>query len=160
MQHLLTISLWQCWNCNGLSPRLRASNGVDTLRKFIADKSPDVLFLSEVRLPAAHNAAPKKPSADTIFHRSQIRGSDASSIADLDLVNQLLKSAECVDYKAYFSLANTKYAGTAMLLNTRTTELPLSVRFNLHTMDVKGSVHDSDGRVIVAKFRQFSILHT
>lgn len=47
-----------------------------------------------------------------------------------------------------------------MLLNTDTTALPVSVRYNVQTMDVKKTVHDEQGRVIVAKFEQFSILHT
>lgn len=161
MQCGLTVIPCQCWNCNGLSPRLRVQ-GVETLKRFIIEKSPDVFFLSEVRLPAAHNAGSQKPSTDTIFYRHRIRDSGPSSTTktDHDLVIQLLKCKEVSHYKEYFSLANTKYAGTAMLLNTKTTKLPTSVRFNMSTVDVKGSVHDPNGRVIVVKFPQFSILHT
>lgn len=75
-------------------------------------------------------------------------------------LNQLLHSPECEHYKVYFSLADTKYAGTAMFVNTETTALPTSIRFNLKTLDVKRTVHDTDGRVIFAKFPGFSILHT
>lgn len=89
-----------------------------------------------------------------------MRDSDKKSLEDMASVNAFLRSKELAMYKPYFSLADTKYAGTAMLLNTETTASPLSIRYNLERMDVKGSVHDGDGRVIVAKFNDFSILHT
>lgn len=139
---------------------MKSDSDVASLKAFLIDTKPDILFLSEVRLPAAHNAGLRKPSAMTTWYRSRIRDSDPTSNADFVMVNQFLRTEECAHYKSYFSLADTKYAGTAMLVNSHTTALPLSVRFNVQTMDVKRSVHDPQGRVIVAKFQSFSILHT
>lgn len=121
---------------------------------------PDVIFLSEVRVSAASNNSDGKPGPHTKFFRSRMRDNDKKALEDVVLVRSFLSSEEFSKYKLYLSLANTKYAGTAMLLNTRTTGMPISVRYNLDKMNVKGSIHDSDGRVIVAKFEGFSILHT
>lgn len=151
----------QCWNCNGLSVRVRNETNLNSIRSFLRTKQPDIFFLSEVRLPAAHNAGSRKPCpSSTTFYRGRIRHSDNNSTTDFVAVQKLLTCEDCLHYKAYFSLANTKYAGTAMLVNTKTTQLPTSVRYNLQKLDVKKTVHDTDGRVIFAKFPAFSILHT
>lgn len=154
------LASFQCWNCNGLSVRLRCEADNAALRAFLKTEKPDIFFLSEVRLPAAHNAGIGKPSATTIMYRSRIRNSDTASRTDFGLVDKFLNCAECSHYKSYFTLADSKYAGTAMFVNTKTTALPTSVRFNLLGLDVKRTVHDPHGRVIYAKFKDFSILHT
>lgn len=119
-----------------------------------------MIFLSEVRVAAANNSSTGKPGPHTKWFRSRMRDSDKKALEDVSLVNAFFNSNQLAKYKPYLSLADTKYAGTAMLLNTETTAAPISVRYNLQRMDVKGSVHDDDGRVIVAKFSGFSILHT
>lgn len=113
-----------------------------------------------MRLAAANNSSNGKPGANTKWYRSRFKESDKKSMEDAILVRNFFNSPEFVDYKVYYSLADTKYAGTAMLLNTLTTRPPKSVRYNIGRLDVKGSVHDPDGRIIVAKFADFSILHT
>lgn len=140
--------------------RVRNETNMNSIRSFLRTKQPDIFFLSEVRLPAAHNAGSRKPSPSTTFYRGRIRDSDNNSTTDYIAVQKLLTCADCAHYKVYFSLANIKYAGTAMLVNTKTTQLPTSVRYNLQKLDVKKTVHDTDGRVIFAKFPAFSILHT
>lgn len=120
------------------------------------------MFLSEVRVGCANNCAPSsKPGLHTKRFRSRMRESDKKTIHDAALVRSLLSTQQLAGYKVYFSLADTKYAGTAMLLNTKTTQLPISVRYNLQPPStVKPFVHHSDGRIIIAKFADFSILHT
>lgn len=121
---------------------------------------PDVIFLSEVRLPAANNCPKGKPGPHTKWYRSRVRDSEKKALEDLSLVNRFLFSKPMSKYKVYFSLADTKYAGTAMLLNTATMRAPLGIRYNLEGKDVKSSVHDPDGRVIVVRFEDFTVLHT
>lgn len=111
-------------------------------------------------MAAANNCAGGKPGPNAKWFRSRMRDSDKKALEDMALVNTFLHSKELARYRPYFSLADTKYAGTAMLLNIETTACPVSVRYNLERIDVKGSVHDEEGRVIVAKFKDFSILHT
>lgn len=149
----------KAWNCNGLTSRLLNNDG-PAIRAFVRKISPDVIFLSEVRVAAANNSSSAKPGPNTKWFRSRMRDGNKKALEDVVLVKAFLRSEEMAKYKAYFSLADTKYAGTVMLLNTETTSPPTSIRYNLERMDVKGSVHDSDGRVIVAKFRETSILHT
>lgn len=150
----------QCWNCNGLSARLRSASDTAAIKRFLVEQAPDVLFLSEVRLPAAHNAGNRKPSQLTAWFRSRVRDSDPASSNDFALLVTFLRAPECRHYRIWYSLADHKYSGTAMLLNTLTTAPPSSIRFNMDTLDVKRSVHHPQGRVIFAKFASFSILHT
>ena len=117
------------------------------------------MFLSEVRIAAANNSV-GKPGPHTTWFRSKMKESDKKSTDDANLVRSFFDSPEFSSYRLYLSLADIKYAGTAMLLNTETTQLPKSVRYNLEQVGKKGSIHDHDGRVIVAKFGDFSILHT
>lgn len=127
---------------------------------FLVNHKPDVMFLSEVRLPAASSKVSGSPAVNTKRIRSQIRDNDKKSAEDASLVRLLMSSEELSPYKLFLSLSDTKYSGTAMLLNTKTTNAPLSVRYNLELPQVRGSLHHSDGRVIYAKFKHFSILHT
>jgi exonuclease III len=57
---------------------------------------------------------------------------------------------EFAPYQAYFSLADSKYAGSAVFLNKTELSKPISVRYNLgdeNTMSAKE--HHTDGRIIV-----------
>lgn len=109
---------------------------------------------------AANNSACDKPGPHTKWFRSRMRDSNKKAREDVELVNTLLFSKELKPYKAYLSLADSKYAGTAMLVNKSAMRLPISVRYNLGVSEVKGSEHDAEGRVIYATFGDFSILHT
>lgn len=111
-------------------------------------------------MSAANNCSGGKPGPNTKWYRSRMRDSDKKALEDIKLVNSLLSSKEFSDYKSYLSLADTKYAGTAMLLNTANVRKPISVRYNIDGNDVKASVHDPEGRIILAKFENISILHT
>lgn len=113
-----------------------------------------------MRLPAANNCGSGKAGPLAKWYRSRIRDNDRKSADDSKLFHSYFRNPEFANYEIYLSLANTKYSGTAMLLNTRTTKPPKSIRYNLDKMSVKGNVHDNEGRVIVAKFETFSILHT
>lgn len=142
-----------------MTGRLKSEEQASQIKDFVVKHAPDIMFFSEVRIAAANNAT-GKPGPHTTWYRSKMKEADKKSTADAILVRSFFDSPEFASYKVYFSLADIKYAGTAMLLNTATTQLPKSVRYNLEQVGKKGSIHDPDGRVIVAKFGDFSILHT
>lgn len=150
----------KAWNCNGLTPRLRSEPDTRQIREFVKKFKPDVMFLSEVRVSAAIKIVNGENGRQTKRIRSQMRDNDRQSSRDTSLVHSLMSSSELRSYKPYLSLADTKYAGTAMLHNTETTVKPKKVRYNLERPCVNGSNHNPDGRVIYAVFDGFSILHT
>lgn len=90
-----------------------------------------------------------------------MRDNDKKSVEDVAGVNKLLFSEQLAPYKAYFSLANTKYSGTALLIRKDKIQKPKFCRFNLDDEDkTNANVHDEDGRVIFVGFEGFAILHT
>eukprot|EP00177_Eucheuma_denticulatum_P004621 GFKZ01008409.1.p1 GENE.GFKZ01008409.1~~GFKZ01008409.1.p1 ORF type:complete len:404 (+),score=39.28 GFKZ01008409.1:128-1213(+) len=145
------------WNCNGLTSRLRAGDTPE-IESFVAKRNPDLIFLSEVRVSAATNSTLSKPGPNAKIFRSRMRDSDKKSFEDTKLVNKFLFGKVMRRYKTYLSLADTKYAGTAMLVNTESLQVPSRVKYNLDGDKVKG--HDNEGRVIFATFDGISILHT
>jgi len=144
------------WNCNGLTARIRHGD-TDAFRAYIHAEKPDVIFLSETRIAAATNSR-GKPGPHTQFYRGKMKDSDKKSEEDANGVRKFLRSEELLPYKVYWSLANTKYAGTAMLLRTENISPPKCVKYSISRED--GGEHDSDGRIILVEFEQFSLLHT
>lgn len=158
--NIYTIAWYKAWNCNGLTPRLRSESDTRQIREFIKEHNPDVMFLSEVRISAATKFVNGENGRQRKRIRSQMRDNDTQSFRDCSLVHSLMGSPELRSYKLYLSLADRKYAGTAMLHNRETTVKPKKVRYNLGRQNIKGSYHNPDGRVIYAVFDSFSILHT
>lgn len=108
---------------------------------------------------AANNSSSGKPGPNTKWFRSRMKDSDKKSLVDVKQINELIFSKQLRHYTPYFSLADTKYSGTAMFVNTKRLKIP-KVRYNLHTKDLKASIHNPEGRVIYARFQDFAILHT
>ncbi|CAN8067120.1 unnamed protein product [Agarophyton chilense] len=146
------------WNCNGLTPRLRSESDVQAFRDFLVKYTPDVIFLSEVRISAAFKSASGKANSQAERLRSKMRQEDRKSCADASLVHSLMSTPELQSYKLHLSLADTKYSGTAMLWNKNTISGPKVVRYHLGRE--KSKRHHPEGRVIYAKFEHFSVLHT
>lgn len=143
-----------------MTARIRSGDG-DKIKAFVESVKPDLIFLSEVRVAAANNASSRKPGPNTKWYRGQMKDNDKKSKEDAVGVNSLLRSDQLALYKKYFSLANAKYAGTALLIRQDKLQKPLFCRFNLDVDDeTEANVHDSDGRVIFVGFNGFSILHT
>lgn len=130
------------------------------MKKFVESKAPDVIFLSEVRVAAANNSASMKSGPNTKWFRNRMKENDKKSREDAAGVRSFLKTNAMAPFRAYFSLANSKYAGTAVLIRKHAVQKPSSIRYNLENDNVDDSVHDSDGRVIFVSFPTFSILHT
>lgn len=153
------------WNCNGLTSRVNSPSDRESLISFIRDKKPDVLFLSEVRMPAD---APKgaKKNDGVKRNRKKYKRSDKTSAADANAVDRFLKEKVLEDYKCWFHLADTKYSGSCMLVrreklwpNRVWNELVVSEGKEMAKNTGKG-IDLVEGRVIIAEFESMVVMHS
>ncbi|KAJ8752002.1 hypothetical protein K2173_001028 [Erythroxylum novogranatense] len=134
------------WNANSLL--LRAKNNWNEFSKFVSGLDPDVIALQEVRMPAAGSkGAPKNPG--------EIKDDTSSSREEKQILMRALSTAPFANYRTWWSLADSKYAGTALFV--KKCFQPIKVTFSL---DKTASKHEPDGRVILAEFETFRLLNT
>ncbi|KAK1290744.1 Apurinic endonuclease-redox protein [Acorus calamus] len=134
------------WNANSLL--LRVKNNWPEFSSFVRSLDPDVIAIQEVRMPAAGSkGAPKNPG--------EIKDDTNLSRGEKQTLMRALSSPPFEGYRVWWSLSDTKYGGTALLVKKHMQ--PLKVYFNL---DRKASKHEADGRVILAEFDSFYLLNT
>ncbi|CAN6328868.1 unnamed protein product [Urochloa humidicola] len=134
------------WNANSLL--LRMKSDWPAFSQLVARLDPDVICVQEVRMPAAGSkGAPKNPS--------ELKDDTSSSRDEKQVVLRALSSSPFKDYRVWWSLSDSKYAGTAMLIKKKFE--PKKVSFNL---DRTSSKHETDGRVIIVEFESFLLLNT
>ncbi|MBA0834872.1 hypothetical protein Goarm_007193, partial [Gossypium armourianum] len=134
------------WNANSLL--LRVKSNWPEFSNFVSNLDPDVIAIQEVRMPAAGSkGAPKKPG--------ELKDDTSSSREEKQILMRALSSPPFGNYHVWWSLADTKYAGTALLV--KKCLRPLKVSFSL---DGTVSKHEPDGRVILAEFETLRILNT
>ncbi|EEF51868.1 ap endonuclease, putative [Ricinus communis] len=98
------------WNANSLL--LRAKNDWPEFTKFVSTLDPDVIAIQEVRMPAAGSkGAPKNPG--------ELKDDTSSSREEKQILMRALSSPPFGSYKIWWSLADSKYAGTALLVKKR-----------------------------------------
>ncbi|XP_010550711.1 PREDICTED: DNA-(apurinic or apyrimidinic site) lyase [Tarenaya hassleriana] len=134
------------WNANSLL--LRAKNDWPEFSRFITDLDPDVIAIQEVRMPAAGAKGKAKSPGD-------MKDDTSSSREEKRILMRALSSPPFENYQVWWSLAEFKYAGTALLV--KKCFRPQKVYFNL---DKLASKHEPDGRVILAEFSTFRVLNT
>ncbi|KAJ6688282.1 DNA-(APURINIC OR APYRIMIDINIC SITE) LYASE [Salix koriyanagi] len=134
------------WNANSLL--LRVKNNWPEFSKFVSDINPDVIVIQEVRMPAAGSKGATKNSGE-------IKDDTNSSREEKQILMRALSSSPFRDYRVWWSLADSKYAGTALLV--KKCFQPVKVSFAL---DRTASKHEPDGRVILAEFETFRLLNT
>ncbi|XP_047314493.1 DNA-(apurinic or apyrimidinic site) endonuclease [Impatiens glandulifera] len=134
------------WNANSFL--LRVKNDWPEFTKFIETLDPDVICIQEVRMPAAGT---KKGSKN----QGEIKDDSNSSREEKQIMMRALSNPPFRNYNVWWSLSDSKYAGTAMLIKKCFS--PIKVSFSL---DLKGSKHEMDGRVILADFGTFRLLNT
>merc|ERR1719162_9824 len=133
------------WNCNGLTTRVN-KNLHDLHGLIHATQEPDLLCMQEVRMKAS-------VTVDASGREERQRGTPMASggktnkerqavTADYHHVHQLLQSPSFQHYRPYWSLADTKYAGTLTLLHPRcwegmTTRNPKTMKYNPTTEEKK-----------------------
>jgi exodeoxyribonuclease III len=147
------------WNCNGLPVRLRTPRDADALREFVDSRQPDVFCISEVRI-GAHCRSPSAKRGDGMLRsRGKMACADKSQVEDKRIVEAFLSLSALENYKAYYSLSDYKYAGTAILLNSAALSEPTSIRYNLD-LDAPAERHSVEGRVIYMEWPSLALLHT
>ncbi|KAK8928811.1 Apurinic endonuclease-redox protein [Platanthera zijinensis] len=134
------------WNANSLLLRLKKD--LPQFSKLVQTLDPDVIAIQEVRMPAAGSkGAPKNPS--------ELKDDTSTSREEKQLIMRVLSSPPFQNYGVWWSLSDSKYAGTALLIKNQCK--PKKVSFSL---DQKASKHEPDGRVILAEFESFFLLNT
>nr|KJB51077.1 hypothetical protein B456_008G204300 [Gossypium raimondii] len=134
------------WNANSLL--LRVKSNWPEFSNFVSNLDPDVIAIQEVRMPAAGSkGAPKKPG--------ELKDDTSPSREEKQILMRALSSPPFGNYHVWWALADTKYAGTALLV--KKCLRPLKVSFSL---DGTVSKHEPDGRVILAEFETLRILNT
>ncbi|KAD4889053.1 hypothetical protein R6Q59_034057 [Mikania micrantha] len=134
------------WNANSFL--LRVKNNWPEFTKFIDAIDPDVIAIQEVRMPAAGaKGAPKNPS--------ELKDDNNSSREEKLIITRALSVPTFRKYNVWWSLSDSKYAGTALFV--KKCFPPKKVSFNL---DSSVSKHEADGRVIIAEFESFRIMNT
>ncbi|KAK4264465.1 hypothetical protein QN277_025637 [Acacia crassicarpa] len=134
------------WNANSLL--LRVKNNWPEFTKLVTSFDPDVIAIQEVRMPAAGSkSSPKNPG--------QLKDDTSSAREEKQILMRALSSPPFGDYRVWWSLADSKYAGTALFV--KKCFKPKGVFFNL---DRKASKHEPDGRVMLAEFETLRILNT
>ncbi|CAK9327186.1 unnamed protein product [Citrullus colocynthis] len=134
------------WNANSLL--LRVKNDWPEFTKFVTNLDPDVIAIQEVRIPAAGSkGAPK--------NQGELKDDTSTSREEKQMLMRALSSPPFANYRVWWSLSDSKYAGTALFI--KKCSAPKNVFFNL---DRIASKHEVDGRVILAEFETFRLLNT
>ncbi|CAH9148161.1 unnamed protein product [Cuscuta epithymum] len=134
------------WNANSFL--LRIKNNWPEFTKFVETIDPDVIAIQEVRMASAGSkGAPKNPR--------EIKDDTNPSREEKLIITRALSSLPFKNYDVWWSLSDSKYAGTALLV--KNCFQPKKVSFSL---DGTGSKHEPDGRVILAEFETFQLLNT
>ncbi|KAJ6825183.1 DNA-(apurinic or apyrimidinic site) lyase [Iris pallida] len=134
------------WNANSLL--LRVKNDWCDFANLVRTLDPDVISIQEVRMPAAGpKGAPKNPS--------ELKDDTSSSREEKQVLIRALSSPPFGSYRVWWSLSDSKYAGTALFIKKQFQ--PKKVSFCLERT---ASKHEPDGRVILAEFESYFILNT
>ena len=88
--------------------------------------------------------------------RSKISQATKKDMETNNVVQKALSTGSLKKYKAYWSLADWKYAGTCCLVK-RDIEVQ-SVKYWLPNAKVKS--HNSDGRIIILEFEKYLLMNT
>ncbi|XP_077253062.1 DNAse I-like superfamily protein isoform X2 [Tasmannia lanceolata] len=133
------------WNANSFL--LRVKNNWPEFTKFIQTLDPDVIAL-QVRMPAAGSKSmPKNPG--------ELKDDTNSSREEKQMLMRAISTPPLGNYRVWWSLADTKYGGTALFVKKQFE--PKKVSFSLDKTALK---HEPDGRVILAEFENFRLLNT
>lgn len=134
------------WNANSFL--LRVKNNLPEFTKFVETLDPDVIAIQEVRMPAAGTKGTTK-------NQGELKDDTSSSREEKQILTRAISSPPFKSYDVWWSLSDSKYAGTALFV--KKCFPPQKVSFSL---DRTASKHEPDGRVILAEFESFRLLNT
>ena len=104
------------WNANGLMPRVASEIDLAALQARVRESSPDVICLQEARVKAFCANPKAKPGDGALRYRARPSDKEMKKGGPL---NKALRSAPLDGYKVFWSLADGRYAGTAMFVSKR-----------------------------------------
>ncbi|KAL4193458.1 hypothetical protein AMTRI_Chr06g199450 [Amborella trichopoda] len=134
------------WNANSFL--LRVKNNWPEFTEFVRRIDPDIIAIQEVRMPAAGSkGAPKNPG--------ELKDDTSSSREEKQVLLRAISSPPFGNFRVWWSLADTKYGGTALFIKKQFQ--PNKVSFSLER---SASKHEPDGRVILVEFDSFCFLNT
>ncbi|CAI5467196.1 unnamed protein product [Closterium sp. Yama58-4] len=142
------------WNANSFLLRLRHDRA--ELLGFINKHSPDVIAIQEVRMPAAGRKGGP-------LNQSELKDDTKQAREERQFMQHALASPPFSLYRVWWSLAPTKYAGTAMLLKRSLLPHLLSASFSLDVRTAeqgKQRKHEADGRAIILEFPSIRLVNT
>eukprot|EP00960_Hanusia_phi_P025944 745983-Hanusia_phi.AAC.1 len=134
------------WNANSLVNRCKEGSNIKDWLDLVRGLQPDVIALQEVRMVASAPPGSKRGDGRK-RDRGSPRDNDKECKEELMLVAEVLNKEPLCDYVVRWSLADWRYAGTALLVR-KDVRRPVSFHYNLDL----GKEHDENGRVIMAKF--------
>ncbi|KAL8141997.1 hypothetical protein V2J09_015029 [Rumex salicifolius] len=134
------------WNANSLL--LRVKNNWPEFTKFVQSFDPDVIAIQEVRMPAAGSkGAPKNPA--------ELKDDTSASREEKQILMRALSSPPFGQYRVWWSLSDSKYAGTGLLVKKC-----IPVKKMSFSLDQIAKKHEQDGRVNLVEFESFRFLNT
>lgn len=137
------------WNTNSFLLRLKTNR--EEFFSVLRSLDPDVIAIQEVRIPAAgRKGEPRNPS--------EIKDDTSSAREEKQIMMRALSMSPLSDYGVWWSLGDSKYGGTALLVKHSCS--PLSISYSLDHSDGSKAKHEADGRVILAEFHSFRLLNT
>ncbi|XP_021762044.1 DNA-(apurinic or apyrimidinic site) lyase-like [Chenopodium quinoa] len=134
------------WNANSLL--LRAKNNWSEFSKLVSSLDPDIIAIQEVRMPAAGSKGASK-------NQGELKDDTNASREEKKVLMRALSSPPFGNYRVWWSLADSKYAGTALLV--KKCFKPKKISFSL---DPSVKKHESDGRLILAEFESLRFINT
>eukprot|EP00249_Psilotum_nudum_P006584 c19905_g1_i1 orf=576-1673(-) len=137
------------WNANSLI--LRIKNNLEELTSLLQRLDPDVIAIQEVRIPAAGRKGEQR-------NQGEMKDDTSAARDDKQSMMNALSTYPLKNYRVWWSLGDTKYAGTALFV--KNCFKPLNIFFSLDKSDAKFPKHETDGRVILAEFDSFHLLNT
>jgi len=142
-------SKFMAWNANSFLLRLKSDR--DEVLSLLLRLDPDVIAIQEVRIPAAGRKGEPK-------NQAEMKDDTNAAREDKQAMMRALSMPPLSDYAVWWSLADSKYGGTALFVKHCCT--PLSVCFSLDQSEGSRTKHEVDGRVILAEFHSFRLLNT
>jgi exonuclease III len=137
------------WNANSLGKRMSDGDWKEVIA-FLKREKPCVFLVQEVKLPASESGSRKNRGKQEQYKKAYAK--------DYAVVQKCMREldAASLHYKAYWSLADTKHAGSLMLISKKIK--PRSVSFNITGLGP--GEHEENGRIILAEFKTFGLLAT
>lgn len=98
---------------------------------------------------------PAAGTKGTAKNHGELKDDTSAARAEKQVLMRALSTPPFSNYRVWWSLSDSKYGGTALLVKKQVQ--PEKVSFSL---DRKASKHEPDGRVILAEFKSFILLNT